>query len=683
MNTPVAIASAASRDVLWLYQLTHVRRIRALLDARAAERRGVESGPLLYVFETVGNDLALLEQKHSIPFAELCGVLALPAWLRDALVLIAAPHLVDGVRGAIARFWDQPSRAHVDAALIVELQRSLEDVLPVAAALRDGGPLHAAGLIESVPISVGHTPSRLEHELIPTPRLLRILDGEIGLDPRFAAIARVLPTDVDAAVGVMTSAALPSVVELVTSTQNLASGSGARLLIAGSSGAGKLRLAQSLAAKIGKRFILSIESALLPSDPLRLGAILKALAQEAEILRAQLVLRRIDNFVTTSSLASIVRHSLTSTDSSAWFTSDVDPEKVEASYLNDLATLRESVALPNLEHRRQAWKAELKKLGATVADQDLLDVGADYPISRSAIETAARFATTHGSTSGPSRDALMRAAESQVAGQLARFAKRSRSAARLEHLVLTDYTGEQVNELVAALHRRTAVMDQWGLIDRHATGRGLVTLFNGPPGTGKTMCAAAISNTIGLPMYRIDVSNIVDRFVGETEKNLARLFEEAAASRAVLLFDEADSLFSKRVETKDSNDRYANMQVNLLLNLIEDYDGFVVLTTNLKGTLDDAFLRRIVYKIVFEMPEHDELVKLWEYHLPSTIPLAKDVNIRALAEEFDTIAGGDIKNAVLRAALAAGGERPVTREMLRRAMMTEIRANGGVVSDRR
>ncbi|HEX4453041.1 MAG TPA: hypothetical protein VH143_19350, partial [Kofleriaceae bacterium] len=271
MDNPVAIASAASRDVLLLYQLTHVRRIRALLDARAAERRGAEFGPLLDVFETVGSDLAVLEQTHSIPFAELCGALALPKWLRDALVLIAAPHLVDSVRGAIARFWDQPHRTYVDAALIVELQRSLEDVLPVAAALREGGVLHSAGLVESVPISVGHTPSRLEHELVPTPRLLRILDGEVGLDPRFVAFARVLPTDADAAIGVMTSTAHASVVELLSSGQGIANANDVRLLIAGSSGAGKLRLAQSLAAKLGKRFILSVESALLPSDPIHLG----------------------------------------------------------------------------------------------------------------------------------------------------------------------------------------------------------------------------------------------------------------------------------------------------------------------------------------------------------------------------------------------------------------------------
>jgi len=118
------------------------------------------------------------------------------------------------------------------------------------------------------------------------------------------------------------------------------------------------------------------------------------------------------------------------------------------------------------------------------------------------------------------------------------------------------------------------------------------------------------------------------------------------------------------------------------LNLIEDYDGFVVLTTNLKQALDSAFLRRIAYKVVFEMPEHDERVALWEYHLPPSIPRDRDVDVETLADEFDGVAGGDIKNAVLRAALAAGGARPVTQQMLRQSIINELRANGAVVAER-
>ncbi|MEO6776289.1 MAG: ATP-binding protein [Kofleriaceae bacterium] len=470
---------------------------------------------------------------------------------------------------------------------------------------------------------------------------------------------------------------------LVTAAHQVVDRDGARVLFGGTPGAGKLRLALALAAASGRRSVLCVEASFLPTDTGRLGALLRAVAQEAEILDAQLVLRRIDNLITTGPVSSIVRQCIARAAGHVWCTSDIDSAKMDAPHLSDLAIARISVSLPDIELRRMAWIAELAQLHLEVAQADIKTVASEYPLSRAGIETAAKVAHAQMPTTDAMTSLLGRAAESQMRGQLERFAKRSRSQARLDQVVLTENTREQVNELHTALKQRTFVMDRWGLTERHATGRGIVALFNGAPGTGKTMCAAALANEVDHPLYRIDVSNLVDRFVGETEKNLVRLFDEASASRAALLFDEADSLFSKRIEAKDSTDRYANMQVNLLLNLIEDYDGFCVLTTNLKGSLDDAFLRRIVYKIVFEKPGHDELVALWEYHMPPSIPRHTDVDLDALAEEFDMIAGGDIKNAVLRAALAAGGETPITQGMLRRSLINELRANGGVVADRR
>ncbi|MEO6777391.1 MAG: ATP-binding protein [Kofleriaceae bacterium] len=664
-----------------------MQRIRALLEARAAEKNGEDPGPYSTALRTAGDELIALERDHAIPFAELCKTLDLPPWLRDALVLVVAPHLDYGARGSIARYWGRESRTHVDAALAIDLLCATDDqAIAAGPVLREGGPLHAAALIESAPLALMHFSSRLEHELVPTPRLLRVFDGEVGLDPRFKSFARLLSARVEAAIGVVAVDRLVAINALVSAAHRVANRDGARVLFAGSPGAGKLRIAQALAAANGRRYVLAVEGSFLPSDPSRLGLLLRALAQEAEILGAQLVLRRVDNHVTSGPTSSILRQCIARAGGHVWCTSDIDPARMDAPQLADVAITRVSIGLPDVDLRRMAWAADLTRLGVQATQDDVNLVAAEYPLSRAGIETAARVAHAQLPSRESTASILGGAAESQMRGQLERFAKRSRSRVRLDQLVLTENTEntrEQVHELRTALQRRTFVMDRWGLTDRHATGRGIVTLFNGAPGTGKTMCAAALANEIDHPLYRIDVSNLVDRFVGETEKNLVRMFDEAAASRAALLFDEADSLFGKRVEAKDSTDRHANMQVNLLLNLIEDYDGFVVLTTNLKGSLDDAFLRRIVYKIVFEMPEHDELVALWEYHLPSAIPRGNDVDLDALAEEFSTITGGDIKNAVLRAALAAGGEQPITQNMLRRSVINELRANGGVVADRR
>ena len=677
-----AIPGAAERAELLRYQAACVDKVRMLLCIRGARRvrQPIPNEPEKRL-GTLTDELTEIARGYSVPFSKTCDALALEPFLRDALEIVVAPHFDHEIREAIAQFWGQPGRRHVDAALIVELlAEETWQKVSLARRLRDGSPLHVAGLIESAPAPTGHAPSPLEHELVPTMRLLRLFDAEIGLDPRFESFARVMHADADAAIGVVTPERMREVALLVGAAHQSTSDGGCVVMLAGPNGAGKLRLARTLCTILRTRHLLVAEASQLPTDPFRLTKTIRSLGHEAELLAARLVLRRVDAFATDQRLAANLRHALANSTFRTWVTSDVDPARIDAPNLVGMAPLTVSVSLPDLAMRREAWRAELSRLRYEATDSDLELLASDYPLSRSSIERAASMASALTSPDAQVMTLLPRVAETQMLGQLGRFAKRSRSVARVRDVVLSDSTREQVNELLAALERRRGVMSRWGLAERHATGRGIVSLFNGPPGTGKTLTAAAIANELDIPLYRIDASAVVDRYVGETEKNLVRLFDEAAASRAALLFDEADSLFGKRVEARDATDRYANMQINLLLNLIEDYDGFVVLTTNLRGALDDAFLRRIVYKIVFDKPEQEQLLALWEYHLPGTINRADDVDLQALAEEFDQLTGGDIKNAVLRATLAAADEEPITQQMLRRAVINELRANGSVIA---
>jgi AAA+ superfamily predicted ATPase len=392
------------------------------------------------------------------------------------------------------------------------------------------------------------------------------------------------------------------------------------------------------------------------------------------MLSSRLVLRGIEHLCDTKRSAAVFLGILRGMTAHVWATSDLDPRIDDAPQLATIAAFVVPLVHPDLALRNAAWSTELAHARVGLDEARVRDLASEYPITRSAIADIVGTMTASGE--GPAT--LARLAESRMPGQLARYARRSRNQARLEHLVLADQTKEQLVELLEAVRNRRNVFDRWGLADRHAVGRGIVAMFNGPPGTGKTMASNVIANELGLPLFRIDTSNIVDRYVGETEKNLARLFDEASACRAALLFDEADSLFGKRVDARDATDRHANMQINVLLNLIEDYDGFVVLTTNMKGALDSAFLRRIVYKIAFELPDLDERISLWRYHLPDSIPHAR-IDFTNLAEEFDRTSGGDIKNAVLRAVLSCHGETPVTQTLLKRAMERELRANGSVI----
>jgi AAA+ superfamily predicted ATPase len=629
----------------------------------------------------LNEEIAELETAHQLPLVTACKALGLDEFQKAAVITVAAPHLDHSIREAIAHFWGHSNRHHVDGALIVELfcADSLQRVSR-ATQLRDGAVLHAAGLIESTPAQVPYRPSELEQELVPTPRLLRLLDGQVGMDPRFRTLAAMIVADREAAIGVMEPGHLHDTALLLVAAEAVHSHGGVALF-AGTSGCGKLRLAQTMCAvALQAKRLLVVEASQLPADPGRLAKSIEALAHEAQLLGARLVLRRVDLYAVDARSSANLRHAMNTCPVTMWLTSDIDPTRIESPSIAGLANVTVSIGAADVALRREAWRAELGHRELALDEETLRSVASDYPLSRSAIETAARMGHALVKLGRTIESVLPAVAESQMLGQLGRFAKRSRSRARIDDVVLTEHTREQVLELLTALRRRRSVHERWGLADRHAIGRGIVALFNGPPGTGKSLTAAALANEIEMPLYRIDASSILDRYVGETEKNLVRLFDEAAASRAALLFDEADALFGKRVEAADASDRYANLQINTLLNLIEDYDGFVVLTTNIKGALDDAFLRRIIYKISYEKPDVDELVALWEYHLPPSITRSRDVDTAALAEEFDQLAGGDIKNAVLRATLGAPEGEAITQDMLRRAVISELRANGSVVA---
>jgi SpoVK/Ycf46/Vps4 family AAA+-type ATPase len=208
-------------------------------------------------------------------------------------------------------------------------------------------------------------------------------------------------------------------------------------------------------------------------------------------------------------------------------------------------------------------------------------------------------------------------------------------------------------------------------------------LLIGPPGTGKSMAAAVIAQELGLELYQIDLARVVSKYVGETEQHLARLFDAAEAGHAVLLFDEADALFARRTDVKSSNDRYANLEVNYLLQRMESFAGITILTTNAETVIDEAFRRRLAFRITFPLPEAEERARLWRTHLPAAAAVAGDIDVDALAQRY-AMSGGYIKNAVLRAAFLAADEgSAITMGHLTRAAGLEYAAMGKVLSQGR
>jgi SpoVK/Ycf46/Vps4 family AAA+-type ATPase len=207
----------------------------------------------------------------------------------------------------------------------------------------------------------------------------------------------------------------------------------------------------------------------------------------------------------------------------------------------------------------------------------------------------------------------------------------------------------QLREVCAAERFRSVIYVEWGFDRRMMHGKGLNVLFCGPSGTGKTMSAGIVARELGLDLYKIDLSTVVSKYIGETEKQLSLIFREAQSSNAILFFDEADAIFGKRSEVKDAHDRYANIEVAYLLQKMEEYEGIVILATNFRKNIDEAFTRRIHYIVEFPFPEAEYRERIWRSMIPPDAPLAADVDFAFLGRQFE-LAGGNIRNAVLLAA---------------------------------
>ena len=251
-----------------------------------------------------------------------------------------------------------------------------------------------------------------------------------------------------------------------------------------------------------------------------------------------------------------------------------------------------------------------------------------------------------------------------------------------DDLVVPDAVRDELKLALAWVRQQGKVMDEWGFGRRIVSGRGLTCLFGGPPGTGKTMAAQVLGRELGLDVYSVDVSQEMDKYIGETEKKLARLFDEAEACSAVLFFDEADALFGKRSEVSDAHDRYANVQIAYLLQRMEQYEGVTVLATNRARDLDEAFTRRFHFIVEFPMPDEAHRLRIWHAALPRQATGEKGLDLATLARDFE-ISGGEIKNVVLAAAyLAASESEVIGMAHLRKAIRREFTKAGRVFDER-
>ncbi len=344
---------------------------------------------------------------------------------------------------------------------------------------------------------------------------------------------------------------------------------------------------------------------------------------------------------------------------------------------------------PDYHTRLQLWRTTLAENRVTIGEHNLEALADRFTLTPSQISCAAAVAIDRralnpapNETDVGSADvaALFAAARAQSDRSLGSLALKVKSIHTWEDLVLPRLTSQRIKEIAFAIKNRHIVYSDWGFEQRIASGTGLKSLFAGASGTGKTMAAGVIARELELDLYKIDLSGIVSKYIGETEKNLDRIFRAAQSSNAILFFDEADALFGKRSEVRDAHDRYANIEVAYLLQKIEDYEGVVILATNLSKNIDEAFSRRMHYVVEFPLPDERHREKLWRAMFPSQTPLGQDVDFQFLARKFP-VAGGDIRNVALDAAfLAAQDGKVVTMTQLARALARQMVKQGKIPS---
>jgi hypothetical protein len=575
-------------------------------------------------------------------------------------MVIAAPLL----HGELARLYgilaNDSARPLVDELLVYQILRSRTSRSEIMRELDRDAPLQRFGLIHN-----GRGGPRPFRALTPDPlviRHLRDLPMEADVDPNLRAAPPAPPLEELR----VPRAALARCMRALSGARP--DGEPVRLVVRGRTGSGRKTLLAALAARAGRTLGL-VDASQHSRDPeARLAALESALVDA--MLRGWLpCVLGLDDVGAED-------HKLRG-ELAALFRRHPGPLALHLPWSEQapLAPGYVQLDLPPLLERERiaAWTDTLAR-HRLVTDQ-VPDLASRYRVGPGIIErvTALVAARPRVEDVGGELDREIRQHLEVRIGQLAQRVERLPTWA---DVVLPADVKDSLLELIARIRQRKRVFEEWGFDRTMTTSRGVTALFQGGPGTGKTMVAGVIARELGLDLYRIDLSRVVSKWIGETERNLAMVFDAAEEGQCILLFDEADSLFARRTEVRSSNDRYANLEVNFLLQRLDSFDGIALLTTNFSGSIDRAFKRRLSLRLSFPFPDEELREQLWRSHLPAQLPREGELDLASLARRY-AMSGGYIRNAALRAAFLAAEEgSPLTQKHLERAVRLEFQEIG-------
>ena len=492
-------------------------------------------------------------------------------------------------------------------------------------------------------------------------RIVAWLHGDTGLDAELAPLCRASEPRAFAEL------ALAAGVE--NAACEAARAGRAVVIASGSSGLGR-RSVLVAAAHAAGRSVLEIDARLLSDDAVVIDGQLAAIVRECRLADAAPLVRDLDA-LDAAQLRSVGEH-IAELAGVVFATSSGRAGAVRW----DRPVIEVSVPPPPSSVRGKLWIEALGVEGE--GDAELL--ATQYPLAPALIRRAAEAACAHAADRAIAPHDVEAGVRSVLDDRLAGLARRIDVTQTWDDLVLPDDHLLAVRELVARVRRRRTVYEDWGFAAKLGKGLGVSALFSGPPGTGKTMLASLIARELGIELYAADTSKLVSKFIGETEKHLAALFDAAEAGHAILLFDEADSLFGKRTDVRTSNDRYANLETNYLLQRLESFTGICILTSNHEANIDPAFQRRLSLHLRLELPNANERAALWRAMLPESAPREARIDYSSLARRFE-MSGGYIRNAAVRAAfLAADDEVPISDAHLHHAALVEYEGMGKIAA---
>jgi len=342
--------------------------------------------------------------------------------------------------------------------------------------------------------------------------------------------------------------------------------------------------------------------------------------------------------------------------------------------------------IPNLQARAELWSKLFTDPEAFSSKINWDELAVKFRFTAGQMNDALIAARNHALARGGSNqlitvDDLYAGCRAQSNQKLSSSARKLAPRHSWEDLILPQSEMAQLGEICAQLKHQRKVYGDWGFGRKVSPSKGLCVFFYGPSGTGKTTAVEILANELQLEVYKVDLSAVVSKYIGETEKNLSAIFHEAETSNAILFFDEADALFGKRSEVKDAHDRYANIEINYLLQRMEEFEGLVILATNLRKNIDEAFFRRMHFAVEFPFPEEKYRYRIWKQHFPEAAPLADDIDFNFLANRLN-ITGGNIKNIVINAAfMAAENSGVINMKHLVRAASREYEKIGRLCTE--